>query len=261
LRRESQPNVSDKVAAVRRDAAMDVRDEATPRRHADVRSRVRPHAAILAGAGFVALLGLAGAWLMYETRGTPLWFDEWLWALEYRDNSLSGFIAPHNGHPTVIPVLIYRALFATVGIDHTAPYRAVGIAGHLACVALLYVYATRRVGVALALVASTVILFLGPGWQNIIWPLQIGWLVSIAAVLAALLMLDRRDRVGEVAACALIVLAVAASGPGIAIAAGLVVEVLRSRGVRALWIVAVPFALLALWWIGHRRSRGPPGQR
>jgi hypothetical protein len=228
---------------------MNVRVEATPRRFGYVRARARPHAVIIAGLGFVALLALAGAWLMYETRGTTLWFDEWLWALEYRDTSLSGFLAPHNGHPTLIPVLIYRALFALVGIDHSAPYRAVGIAGHLACVAVLYVYALRRVGVLLALAASAVILFLGPGWQNIVWPLQIGWLVSIAAILGALLALDRRDRTGEVAAAALILLALASSGPGIALAAGLVVEVLRSRGVRALWIVAVPFALLGVWWV------------
>src|SRR5262245_65448993 len=114
---------------------------------------------------------------MYETRGTTLWFDEWIWALEYRDNSLDGFIAPHNGHPTLIPVAIYRLLFATVGIDQSAPYRAVGIAGHLLCVALVFAYAARRASVAVAVVAGTAILFLGPGWQNLIWGLQIRWLV------------------------------------------------------------------------------------
>ncbi len=170
---------------------------------------------------------------MYETRGTTLWFDEWIWAREYRDNSFDGFVAPHNGHPTLVPVAIYRLLFATVGIDQSAPYRAVGIAGHLLCVALVYVYALRRVGTGLALLAAASILLLGPGWQNIIWGLQIGWLVSIAGGLGALLMLDRRDRIGDVAACALLLLTIAASGPGIAIAAGVLVEVVRGRGLRA----------------------------
>ena len=157
---------------------------------------------------------------MYETRGTTLWFDEWIWALEYRDNSVGDFIRPHNGHPTLVPVLIYRLLFATVGIDESAPYRAVGIAGHLLVVAVLFVYALRRAGAGVALVAAALILFLGPGWQNIIWGLQIGWLVSIAGGLGALLALDRRDRAGDVAACGLIFVTIAASGPGIAIAAG-----------------------------------------
>jgi hypothetical protein len=204
--------------------------------------------------GFALVLVLTGAWLIYETRGTTLWFDEWLWALEYRDNSLDGFIAPHNGHPTLIPVAIYRLLFATVGIDQSAPYRAVGIAGHLLCAALLYVYASRRAGVAVAILAASAILLLGPGWQNIVWPLQIGWLVSIAAGLGALLMLDRRDRLGDIAACALVALCVAASGPGVAIAAGLLVEAVRDRGVRSAWIVAVPLGLLAVWWLAYQDS-------
>jgi hypothetical protein len=212
----------------------------------------RANPAIVAAVGFSALLLAAGAWLMYETRGTTLWFDEWLWATEYGDNSLDGFIAPHNGHPTLIPVAIYRLLFATVGIEHSAPYRAVGIAGHLLCVAVLYVYAFRRAGIGPALVAATVILFLGPGWQNIVWPLQIGWLVSIAGGLGALLMLDRRDRLGDVAACALLLVSIAASGPGIAIAIGLTVEVLRSRGLRRAWIAAVPLGLFAVWWLAYQ---------
>ena len=55
------------------------------------------------------------------------------------------------------------------------------------CVALST--CTRRGAPApgVALLAAGSILLLGPGWQNIIWPLQIGWLVSIACGLGALL--------------------------------------------------------------------------
>jgi hypothetical protein len=199
-----------------------------------------------------AMLVIAAIWLMYETRGTTLWFDEWQWALEYRDNTLHGFIAPHNGHPTLVPVAIYRLLFATVGIDRSAPYRAVGIAGHLLVVALLYRYALRRVGVAPALLAAGVILFLGPGWQNILWGLQIGWAISVAAGLGALIALDRRDRFGDVGACVLLLIAVASSGPGIAVAIGLLVELVRGRGLRAAWIAVVPLGLFAVWWLAYQ---------
>ena len=147
---------------------------------------------------------------------------------------------------------IYRLLFATVGIDQSGPYRLVGIAGHLLVVAVLYVYAAKRAGAGLALVAAALILFLGPGWQNIVWPLQIGWLVSIAAGLGALLMLDRRDRLGDVAAAGLVLVCIAASGPGVAIAIGLAVEPLRTRGLRGAWIVAVPLGLFAIWWLAYQ---------
>ena len=200
------------------------------------------------------LLVAVGAWLMYETRGTTLWFDEWIWALEYRDNSVGDLIRPHNGHPTLVPVLIYRLLFATVGIDGSAAYRAVGIAGHLLVVAVLFAYALRRAGAAVAVLAAVLILFLGPGWQNIIWGLQIGWLVSIAGGLGALLALDRRDRAGDVAACGLIFVTIAASGPGIAIALGLIVEVVRARGPRRAWIVLAPLGVFAVWWLAYQDS-------
>jgi hypothetical protein len=86
-------------------------------------------------------------------------------ALQYRDG-LHTFIAPHNGHPTLVPFTIYRLLFATVGIDHSAPYRAVGIAAHLLIVALLYVYAARRAGAAIGFLAAAAILFLGPAGRT-----------------------------------------------------------------------------------------------
>jgi hypothetical protein len=202
-------------------------------------------------AGGLLIVLVAGAWLMYETRGTTLWFDEWLLALQYRDG-LHTFIAPHNGHPTLVPFAIYRLLFATVGIDHSAPYRVVGIAAHLLVVALLYVYSARRAGAAVGFLAAGSILVLGPGWQNIIWPLQVGWLISIACGLGALLALDRRDRRGDIAACVLLVVCVSSSGPGVAIAAGLLVEVLRGRGRRSVWIVAAPLALFAVWYLAYQ---------
>jgi hypothetical protein len=219
------------------------------------RLRAVPQRGNLAGVlAFGSLLVVAGAWLMYETRGTTLWFDEWQWATEYRDSSIGDFLTPHNGHPTLVPVLIYRLLFATVGIAHSAPYRAVGIAGHLLCVALLFWYARRRAGTGIAWVAAALILFLGPGWQNILWPLQIGWLLGVGGGLGALLLLDRGDRFGDIAACAVLAVAVFASGPGVAIAAGLSVEVWRTRGWKALWIVAVPLGLFALWWLAYQDS-------
>ena len=200
------------------------------------------------------LLVVTGAWLMYESRGTTLWFDDWILAQEYDENSLSGFVQPHNGHPTLVPVLVYRLLFATVGIDGSSAFRAVGVGGHLLVVAVLFCYALRRAGIGVALLAAVLILFLGPGWQNIIWGLQIGWLVSVAAGLGALLALDRRDRAGDLAACGLILVSIASSGPGIAIAAGLIVEVVRTRELRATWIVLAPFGVFAVWWLAFQDS-------
>ncbi len=96
------------------------------------------------------------------------------------------------------------------------------------------------------------LLTLGPAWQNFIWPFQVAWLVSLAAAVGALLLLDRDDRRGEIGASALLALALASSGLGIPIAAGLLVEVVARR--RSWWVVVAPVAAYALWWLFYQDS-------
>jgi hypothetical protein len=153
-----------------------------------------------------------------------------------------------------VPIAIYRVLFATAGLDHYGPYRAVVTGAHLACATLVFVYASRRVGGFLGLLAAALLLFLGPGAQNILWPFQLGWLISLGAGVGALLMLDRKDRLGNAGACALLALSLASSGIGQPIALGLLVEVLWRRR-RDAWVVAVPVALSALWLLAYQTNQ------
>lgn len=205
---------------------------------------------------WIALAGLlvvVGAYLLYITRGTTLWFDEWEWVAERRGGGVGTFLEPHNGHFSLVPVAIYKALFATVGLAHSAPYRVVVIAGHLTCVLLLFVYASRRVGGFAALVVGALLLLLGPAWQNILWPFQIGSLASLAAGLAMLLALDRADRRGDVAACVLLAVSLASSGLGLVFAAGAIVDVgWARRRWRDAWIVVAPLVLYGAWWLAYR---------
>jgi hypothetical protein len=202
----------------------------------------------------VVLLLAGAALLVHETRGTTFFEDEWRWILERHGGGLGSFLDPHNEHLSLVPVTIYKLLFATVGLRHYWPYRALGIGAHLVVVLLVFVYARSRVGGYFALLAAALILFFGPGWQDILWPFQMAWLIAVAAGIGALLLLDRRDRVGDVGACMLLGASLASAGPGLAIAVGLVVEVLLRRRWRDLWIVAVPVALYALWWLGYQHT-------
>jgi hypothetical protein len=195
-----------------------------------------------------------GALLFHETRGTTLFFDEWTWLIQRRGGGLSSFLDTNNGHLSLIPVAIYKLLFATVGIRHSAPYRALVIAGDLACSALLFAYARRRVGAYLAVLAAAVIMLFGPGWENLLWSFQITWQLSLCAGLGAFLALDRHDRSGDVAACVLLVGALASSGIGVPIVLGAAVEVALTRRRRDTWIVVVPLALYALWSIGYQHT-------
>jgi hypothetical protein len=203
--------------------------------------------------GLVGLLLVGAAFLYYETRGTTLWVDEWGWALDRRGGGLDTFLTPHSGHFSLIPVALYKLLFATAGLGDNRPYRAMVVAGHLACVALVFVYAKRRIGSYPALLAAALLLFFGPGSADILWSFQITWQLSIAAGLSALLLLDRHDRAGDVGACVLLGVSLASSGIGLAFAVGMAVDVLWGRRRwRHAWIVAAPLALYGLWWIAYQ---------
>jgi hypothetical protein len=196
---------------------------------------------------------ITGAALFHLTRGTNFWFDEWQWIVGRRGWSAAAFLNDHNGHLSLVPVAIYKLLFVTAGLNHHAAYRLAAIAGHLACLVALFVYARPRVGVWVALLAVGVLALFGPGWQNMLWPFQVAWTLALACGIAALLMLDRRDGRGDVAACVLLGVAVACTSLGLAVAVGVIVELaLVRRRWRDAWIAGVPLVLYAAWALAYQ---------
>ncbi len=201
-----------------------------------------------------ALLVGGAALALAQTRGTVFADDEWVWILHRRSGGVSTFLTPHNSHLSLVPIVIYRLLFAAVGLRHYWPYRVIVTAAHLTVVTLVFVYVRARVGAWLALLAAALLVFFGPGWQDFLWPFQMAWLIAIGCGVAALVALDRRDRIGDVAACVLLAVSLGSAGPGLAVAAGLVVAVLLDRPRRRLWIVAVPIVLYLLWWAKYQST-------
>ena len=84
--------------------------------------------------------------LLYLGRSTSFYFDEWDWIQGRRAWDLDALLLPHNEHLSLAPVLVFKALFSTVGIDSYVPYRVAGLALHCGVVVLLFAYARRRVG-------------------------------------------------------------------------------------------------------------------
>jgi hypothetical protein len=204
----------------------------------------------------LALLSLGGlVLLMYLSRDTTFYFDEWDWVQGRREWTVGALLEPHNEHLSLVPLLLYKLLFATVGLDQYWPYRLVGLAMHGFVVAALFFYARRRVGDVLALAAAATILFLGKGWNDVLWPFQSGFLASLAAGIGALLALDRGTRRGDLLAAVLLAVALAASSLGLPLTAAIGIEVLgRPDRRRRWWIVAAPVALYALWWAVYGRE-------
>ena len=119
----------------------------------------------------------------------------------------------------------------------------------------LFVYARRRVGDVLALAAAALMLFLGTGWNDVLWPFQTGFMTSLAAGVAALLALDRESRRGDVLAAVLLAVALASSSLGVPLTAALALEVLgRPDRRRRWWVIAAPVAVYGLWWAVYGRE-------
>jgi hypothetical protein len=200
---------------------------------------------------------LAAVVVLYAGRGTGFWFDEWNWVFDRRGWTLDALLEPHNEHLSLVPVLIYKLGFVTVGLESYLPYRLVLLALHLVCAGLLFAYARPRVGPAFAFAAAAVLLFLGPAWQDILWGFQIGYLASLACGLGALLALDRRTRGADAAAALLLTLALASSSLGIPLLAAAAFEVASRPGRARRWpVIAAPMALYGLWYAVYGVSQG-----
>jgi hypothetical protein len=203
-------------------------------------------------AALAVAMVVAAALVLHAGRGTSFWFDEWNWIQDRRGWTLDALLAPHNQHLSLLPVLVFKLGFATVGLKSYLPYRLVLLALHLLTAGLLFAYARPRAGGALAFAAATVLLFLGTGWMDIVWAFQIGYVGSLAAGLGALLALDRGTRRGDLVAALLLTASLASSSLGLPVWAMAAVDVLARDGrAKRLPVLAVPAVLYLLWYAAY----------
>ncbi|HEX8645959.1 MAG TPA: hypothetical protein VF715_03595 [Thermoleophilaceae bacterium] len=193
--------------------------------------------------------GLAAipVWI-YLTRDRTFAIDEWPFVADRWRGGLDTALERHNEHIVVIPALIYRLLFETVGIDQAWPYRLVVLAMHLGCAAFLFALVRRRAGAWPAAFAAILLLFCARGSENVLHAFQMGFVGPVLGGLAAWWALDRER---PAVACAALVLGVLCGSLAVAIALGVAAELLWARRARLLWVPAAPLALYALWRVGY----------
>jgi hypothetical protein len=192
---------------------------------------------------------LASGLLLYHlTRGSSFWGDDWAWITTRRANTAHNFLSPYDGHLSVLPLAIYRVMFAVFGIDSYTPYRILVIVLSLIVGLLVFEYARHRVGSFLAMLVAALVLFDGPGWQDTMWTFQIGWELALGLGIGALIMLDRRTTAAHMAACALTLGSICSTSFGVAFAVGIAVDVgLTRRRWRDAWSPGIPLALYGIW--------------
>lgn len=205
----------------------------------------------------IVLLGvaLAASSALLLALGSQLTFfgDTWAFLIDRRDDSVDAFLLPHNEHISVIPVALQKLAIAWFGMSSDMPSRVLLTAMLAATAALLFVYVRRRVGPWPALIAVAIVLFLGPAWEDLLWPFQISLVGSVLFGLAMLLALERGDARGDLAACAFLTLSIGCSSLGVSFAAGALVDLVvrrRERGLGRAWVALGPLLLYAAWYLG-----------
>ena len=171
---------------------------------------------------------LVWAWSSQET----LLNDEWGYAFRAATEPAGQYLLqpPPGKHLIAIPLLLYKVAFDSFGIGSYAPYRIAHIVLLLLCAGLFYLLARRRIGDTLAVLPTAILLFLGSSWEVVAASFRSPSLVAIAAGLAMLLALERRDLKGDVAACLALALSLASHSTSFAFAAAAAVLGTESPG-------------------------------
>jgi hypothetical protein len=200
-----------------------------------------------------ALLLASGLMLLVLTRELTFFQDTWDFLMNRRDLTADNLLQPHNEHIVLLPVSIELFFLHVFGMSSALPEYLLLIAMSLAAAVLLFVYARRRVGDWPALMATALLLFIGPAWSDLMWPFELAFVGSVLFGIAMLVALDREDTTGDVLACVFLALASGFSSLGIPFMAAAVVHLFqhrRDRGLRRAWFVAIPVILFGLWYLG-----------
>ncbi len=212
---------------------------------------------VVATVGLFVAMAAAAVWLLLAGQGNTLHGDELFYyshlvtknGVTAPIDGLEYLFAPHNGHLVVLGRLAYELIFGVAGTDYLV-FRIVEVAGVFLCAGLFFVLASRRTAPLIALALSISLITLGYANETLMWGFDLHTVYSAALGLGAMLALERDDRAGDVAACVLLILAVAMLEVGLAFTVGAAVWILvREDRTKRLWIFLVPLFLYFVWWL------------
>ena len=208
----------------------------------------------------VFIVAVVVAFPLYLWLGRDQWFflDDWDLLADRSARSVDDLLRPHNEHWMTLPILVYRALWAVVGLRSYVPYQIVSITLHLVAASLLWVV-IRRAGVRpwIGTAAALPFLFFGSGRDNILWSFQMNFVGSLVAGLVHLILADhdgpwsRRDSIG----LAFGFVGLLCSGLSVTMTIVVAIAVALRRGWRMAAWHSAPLALIfATWWVFYGRD-------
>lgn len=214
---------------------------------------------------FATLIFAFGAWVALDRH---LWFygDEWDFLTRRGlHGAFFSLWAPHNEHWSVLPILLWRALYSVFHLSTYLPYLLPVLLAHVAIVHLVWRRCLKQgADPWLATALAAVLALFGPGAEDLTWAFQIGFLGSLALGLLAWevaeLPLPAAPRWAvDVGVAALALASVMCSTVGLATTAGLAVVIGGRHGWRrATRVLAVPVLAYIVWFVlsGHQGVTG-----
>ena len=175
-----------------------------------------------------------------------------------------GYFTPPAGKYVIpLPLLLFRALLAVAGTRSYLAYELVGIGFVVLNASLFFILAARRIG-ALALAPAAILLFFGAAGEVVATgALRLTELMAVAAGLGALICLEspgRRRVLGDLAAAALLLVALFCHPLALAFVAAALVVILRRRGAdrwRTPPVALIPVAIWAITLLSLRPDDQP----
>jgi len=221
-------------------------------------SVVRSRQSLSKGGRLIWVLLLLFSWARFASISNfrTFHYDEWAFVLLRWHVNVDTLLLPHNGHMSVVPIAIWMVLFRVVGLDNYGLYQAIGYLSHFLVASLLLVLLVRRLGITAGLAIASSFLLLGTGAENILWPFQIGLMLSVAGYLMSLHAIDLRGTRAPWLILTSLLVALGSSGFGVIAVVGTTFEVIARRCDRRYWYaVGVPAVLWAVWYAIYGQSQ------
>jgi hypothetical protein len=216
-------------------------------------ARSRDRSELLDGSrlAFIGLLVLGAVIVFVETRGTFFFGDDWDFIVNRRGVTTSTLLTPHGPHLSLIPVLIYKVILKVFG-DGYLPFRVLAAVDLVVMAVALGIACRTRWGRWWGLVPVLLLVTLGPGSITLLWPFQVGYAISTAIGVLALLALTRHTRRSDLLACLALVVSLASASQGIGFLVGAVIVVGLTGDWRTrAWTWLVPGVLYGAWYLGY----------
>ena len=195
-------------------------------------------------------------WLLRQGSGLTFFFDEWDFVLN-RSFSIHDLLRPHNGHLSLLPVLAYNVMRKIFGLSFYVPYQVLGLLVHVSACTAVYFLGKRRSHL-LAAAGAVALCLLGSGWQNIMWPFQIGMMGALSAGLWAIWEVTQ-PVVSKRRLTILCAVSLLCAGGGIATLGTIVLLVVVRRQWNLLVRLSCVGVTYAVWYLIYGVSQSHPG--